>query len=197
MAGQRCTCRVHFPGRFHTSEAVGTALARCTQCSLCRPLGNDTPQKTDPLPQTLLGRPRLCAPRWPVTSVWESIDKEYREIRHWILISPVTNESHQDEIALDFSPFSISFRDYRTLRFSWGHRDYCQFFSFFFFSAMKINLETKETRNFTIELIVHFYRIFFELLLRYVIYGYEFFLRDNIEIRCERCLLVRKQRQER
>ena len=62
---------------------------------------------------------------------------------------------------------------------------------------MKTNLEIKETWNFTIELIVHFYRIFFELLFRYVIYGYEFFLRDNIEIRCERCLLVRKEGQER
>lgn len=62
---------------------------------------------------------------------------------------------------------------------------------------MKTNLETKEMRNFTIELIVHFYRIFFELLLRYVIYGYEFFLRDNIEIRSERCLLIRKKGQER
>lgn len=163
VAEQRCTCRVHFPGRFHTNEAVGTALARCTQCSLCRPLGNDTPQKTDPLPQTLLGRPRLCAPRWPVTSVWESIDKVSWNSPLDIDFSRYERGEPRTRSHQIFAIFDL----FRLCAF-FGHRGdrlLRILLSFLFLPRWKHCW----MRNCTIELICIFYRIFFELLFSDVV----------------------------
>ena len=50
-----CTCRVHFPGRFSHGPTCGNRSRSLHPVHrLLLPLGNDTPQKTDPLPQTLL-----------------------------------------------------------------------------------------------------------------------------------------------
>lgn len=78
-----CTCRVHFPGRFHTNETVGTALAGCTQCTVyvghleTTPHKKPTPFRKHSSAHGRRGQRRLCALRWPVISIWESIDKSW------------------------------------------------------------------------------------------------------------------------
>lgn len=107
---------------------------------------------------------RACARQGGPLRACGRVSIKYREIRLWILISPVTNEESRGRDRIRFSRFSISF-DYVLF---FGHREdrlLRILLSFLFLPRWKHCW----MRNCTIELICIFYRIFFELLFSDVV----------------------------